>query len=202
MHFQFVIDAVRQYSYFALFFLLWLGVFGMPIPDEIVVIGSGLLAARGTLNTIPAFMVTYAGVVSGLSVGYVIGKFVGSPSLKYLEQKGKDKYIGKATRLFKRFGAYSLVLSYFFPVIRHVVPYLVGITKMPYPKYAVLSYTTGLAWTLLFFMLGRFFGSNINAIVSFITGNKVAFIAVFLLGCVLITIKTKRVMLPKSVGED
>jgi membrane-associated protein len=192
MHFQLIVDTVQQYSYFGLLFLLWLGVFGMPIPDEIVVMVSGLLTARGLLHTIPAFLATYAGVVSGLSIGYVLGKFVGTPSLKYLEQKGLGRYTDKATELFNRFGTYSLVLSYLFPVIRHVVPYIVGITIMPYPKYAAISYTTGLAWTLFFFIIGRFFGSNLNVIASFLIGNKTMLIAVFLLGCISIMAKAKQ----------
>jgi len=190
MSIDFVINAVQQYGYFALFFLLWLGIIGLPIPDEVVVMTGGFVVALGILQPLPAFFITYAGVIIGLSIGYVLGKVMGIPSLKYLEQK-KDmsKYTNQANRLFERFGSYSLVLGYFFPVIRHIVPYIVGMAKMPYSQYALLSYTTGFAWTLVYFTIGKYFGSNINMIANFIAQYKVVFVATFLLAGVLLVAK-------------
>lgn len=190
MNIEFVINAVQQYGYLALFFLLWLGIVGMPIPDEVVVMSGGFMAALGILHPLPAFFITYAGVVSGLSIGYVLGKVIGIPSLKYLERK-KDmsKYTNQANRLVERFGSYSLVLGYFFPVIRHIVPYLVGMAKMSYSKYALLSYSTGFVWTLFYFMIGRYFGNNINTIANFLAEYKLVLIAIFLLGGISLMLK-------------
>ena len=162
----------------------------MPIPDEVVVMVGGFVTALGMLSTLPAFFITYAGVISGLSIGYVLGKVIGIPSLKYLERK-KDisKYTNRADRLFKRFGSYSLVFSYFFPVVRHIVPYIVGMAEMPYSNYALLSYTTGFAWTLFYFTLGRYFGNNINTIANFLAEYKLVLVAGFLLSGVLLLAK-------------
>ena len=165
----------------------------MPIPDEVVVMTGGFVVALGMLHPLPAFFITYAGVISGLSIGYVLGKVIGIPSLKYLEgKKDMGKYTKQAKRLFERFGSYSLVLSYFFPVVRHIVPYIVGMAKMPYPKYALLSYTTGFAWTLFYFTIGRYFGDNINMIAKFLAEYKLVFVAIFLLGSVLLLAKELR----------
>ncbi len=32
---------IEQYGYWALFFCLWLGIIGMPIPDEMIVMSGG-----------------------------------------------------------------------------------------------------------------------------------------------------------------
>lgn len=190
MNLEFVINTVQQYGYLALFFLLWLGIIGMTIPDEVIVMSGGFMAALGILHALPAFFITYAGVISGLSIGYVLGKVLGTPSLQYLERK-KDmsKYTNKANQLFERFGSYSLVLGYFFPVIRHIVPYIVGMAKMSYSKYALLSYTTGFAWTLVYFTIGRYFGNNINTIANFLATYKLVLVAIFLLGGVSLLLK-------------
>lgn len=190
MNIEFVLNAVQQYGYLALFFLLWLGIIGMPIPDEVVVMTGGFVTALGILHPLPALFITYAGVISGLSIGYVLGKVIGIPSLKYLDRK-KDmsKYTNQANQLFERFGSYSLVVSYFFPVVRHIVPYIVGMAKMPYSKYALLSYTTGFAWTLFYFTIGRYFGENINTIANFLAQYKLVFISMFLLGGVVLLVR-------------
>ena len=162
----------------------------MPVPDEVVVMSGGLAAALGILHPLTAFLITYAGVISGLSIGYLLGRIIGTPSLEYLaHKKDMSRYINRANQLVEQFDSFSLVASYFFPVIRHVVPYIVGMAKMSYSKYALFSYSTAFIWTLLYFTIGRYFGSNINMIGNFLTANKLVLIAVFLLGCVSIMLK-------------
>lgn len=46
---------IEQYGYWALFFCLWLGIIGMPIPDEMIVMSGGLVSSMGILDLIPAF---------------------------------------------------------------------------------------------------------------------------------------------------
>lgn len=161
---------IQNYGYPALFFALWLGIVGMPIPDEVVVMTGGFVTALGLLTPVPAFILTYLGVVSGLSLGYVLGHRLGAPVIERLVKKKKaGKYLIKAQELLEHFGHYALVLSYFFPVVRHLVPYLVGIGKMPYRKYATYSYSTGFLWTLVYFVIGRLFGNHIERIAEWVT---------------------------------
>lgn len=160
-----VITLVAQYGYGALFFCLWLGIVGMPIPDEVIVMTGGLVSSLHLLKPVPAFFVTYLGVISGLSLGYILGFKIGAPILdRLLKKKNVNKYLSRSYGLIDRYGPYALCISYFFPVIRHLVPYLVGIRRMSYKRYILFSYTTGLIWTLLFFTVGRFFGMYIGEI--------------------------------------
>jgi len=71
--------------------------------------------------------------------------------------------------MFRQFGHYALVLSYFLPVVRHLVPYLAGMSQMPFREYAAYSYTTGFLWTLIYFVVGRLFGNNIDQIAKLVT---------------------------------
>ncbi|NGQ95917.1 DedA family protein [Brevibacillus sp. SYP-B805] len=158
---QAVIDMVVQWGYPALFFALWLGIVGMPIPDEVIVMTAGVTTSLGYLRVIPAFLITYLGVVSGLSLGYVLGRTMGAGILDRLrKRRGLAPHILRAERLLDRYGHYALCISYFLPVVRHVVPYLVGIGHMRFRRYAMFSYTTGFVWTLLFFLAGHLLGSN------------------------------------------
>ncbi|HBJ02859.1 MAG TPA: alkaline phosphatase, partial [Lysinibacillus sp.] len=54
--------------YFSLFFSLWLGIIGMPLPDEMIVMSGGFLSTLETMSIWKSFLVTYLGVVSGLSI--------------------------------------------------------------------------------------------------------------------------------------
>ncbi|MED1662830.1 DedA family protein [Brevibacillus laterosporus] len=161
MHLDTILELINQYGYFALFFALWLGIVGMPIPDEVIVMTGGMVGSFGILQSVPAFFVTYLGVISGLSLGYILGYKIGVPVLDRIRRKRHmDSYIVRAEYLLKKYGSQALVISYFLPIVRHVVPYLVGISKMSFRRYALFSFTTGFVWTLLFFILGHLLGSN------------------------------------------
>lgn len=165
MSYDMLLEMIGQYGYAALFFSLWLGIVGMPVPDEVIVMTGGAVTANGLLHVIPAFIVTYMGVISGLSLGYVLGRFIGTPVIEKLKRKKKmEKYLLASEGLISKYGSFALVISYFLPVIRHVVPYIVGLNRMTFARYALLSYSTGFLWTMAFFIAGRLFGSYIDDI--------------------------------------
>lgn len=136
------------------------------------------------MSVLKAFILTYLGVVSGLSLGYFLGKGFGHKIVDNLLKKKKAKYLVKSKELIDRYGHFALVISYFIPIVRHIIPYLVGMNKMPFLKYAMYSYTTGFIWTLLYFTLGLFFGKHIEYISDLATRYGIYFgIFVAIVGC-------------------
>lgn len=165
MSYDTLISLIQQFGYAALFFALWLGIVGMPIPDEVVVMTGGAVTVGGLLHPLPAFILTYLGVVSGLSLGYVLGRYVGTPVIDRMRGKKKmNKYLDFSETLVQKYGSLAIGISYFFPIIRHVMPYVVGVHRMTFKRYSLFSYTTGLLWTFLFFMAGRFAWEHVEDI--------------------------------------
>ncbi|PFK46787.1 alkaline phosphatase [Bacillus cereus] len=178
-----LLSYIETYGYGALFFCLWLGIVGMPVPDEMIVMSGGFVSSLGILSAIPAFFLTYLGVVSGLSLGYILGKVFGTKVLNRLMKKKKVKYLLRSKEMISRYEHYALVASYFIPVVRHIVPYLVGMNNMRFQTYALYSYTTGFVWTLLYFLLGSLFGKHIEMIVELATKYGVYFGGALLVIC-------------------
>ncbi|MEE3807288.1 MULTISPECIES: DedA family protein [Lysinibacillus] len=164
MELQDLLGFIEQYGYFALFFSLWLGIIGMPLPDEMIVMSGGFLSSLEKMVVWKSFLLTYLGVISGLSLGYFLGKIFGHRVLDKLIKKNKAKYLVKSKELLNKYGRFALVLSYFIPIVRHILPYLVGMNNMPFKTYALFSYTTGFVWTLMYFTLGLLFGSQMEVI--------------------------------------
>ncbi|MEC2622762.1 DedA family protein [Bacillus cereus] len=191
-----LLSYIEQYGYWALFFCLWLGIIGMPIPDEMIVMSGGFVSSLGILSVIPAFLLTYLGVVSGLSLGYILGKIFGTKVLDKLMKKKKAKYPLKSQQMVEKYGHYALVTSYFIPVVRHIVPYLVGMNNMPFKTYALYSYTTGFVWTLVYFVLGALFGQHIESIVAIAIEYGLYFgVIVFIVTGILYLYRQKRITL-------
>ncbi|MGY4794738.1 DedA family protein [Lysinibacillus fusiformis] len=180
MELQDLLLFIEQYGYFALFFSLWLGIIGMPLPDEMIVMSGGFLSSLEKMVVWKSFLLTYLGVVSGLSLGFVLGKLFGHRVLDKLVKKKKAKYLLKSKELLDQYGRFALVLSYFIPIVRHILPYLVGMNNMSFKTYALFSYTTGFVWTLIYFTLGLLFGSQIEYI-SVIATKYGIYFGVFIL---------------------
>ncbi|MBO7742931.1 DedA family protein [Paenibacillus sp. MWE-103] len=154
---------IQHLGYAALFFVLCLGLISIPVPNEVIVMTAGAVSAGGSLLPLPAFLCTYLGVLSGLTFGYTMGRRYGRPLVRRFQHKER---LGKALRfaesLLSRYGKFALCASYFFPLVRHVMPYLAGMNQMSFKLFAVFSYTTGLMWTLLYFLLGRLMGNQVQ----------------------------------------
>jgi membrane-associated protein len=169
MEVDLLMSIIEQYGYVAIFFLLWLGIVGLPIPDELVVATGGFLASIGVLNPWYAFLAGYLGVASGLTIGFLLGKYFGKPILQWLCKTEKTRAaVERSTGLLEKYGTAALCISYLFPVVRHVVPYLVGLGGMTFRRYAALSYPIGLVWTVAFYFIGYVFGNHVEVIIEVI----------------------------------
>ncbi|HCQ02914.1 MAG TPA: hypothetical protein DIT99_20485, partial [Candidatus Latescibacteria bacterium] len=61
---------VMQYGYIGIFVLLLLGVFGLPVPDEILLAFAGYLIFKGDLQFIPTLASACVGAMCGISLSY------------------------------------------------------------------------------------------------------------------------------------
>ena len=68
---------VSSYGYAAIFGFLVLGIVGLPVPDETLLVFSGYLIWRGNLKAIPVLLVAFLGSISGITLSYVIGRTLG-----------------------------------------------------------------------------------------------------------------------------
>lgn len=155
---------LSKYGYFALFAVFSLGLVGLPIPNEVVVMTGGAASSGGLLLSPVAFFSSYAGICCGLTVGYVIGRFVGKPILVRIGRKPKfEKYIAKSQELVGKYGKYSLLFTYFIPVVRNLMPYVFGANGMSYATFALFAYSGAFLWTTLFFCIGYFAEDQLDA---------------------------------------
>lgn len=158
-------ELVGQLGHFAFFFVLCLGIIGLPIPNEVVVMFGGVLAATGHLSPVSSFIMIYLGICSGLTVGFIVSKFAAGRILNRLtKSKRMSRYMDKAEKLNRKYGNLAVCISVFLPVLRNVTPYAVGMKGMAYRRFALVSYTTALVWTLLYFLIGSSLGEKADEI--------------------------------------
>lgn len=161
---------LTHYGSFALFVLLTLGIFAIPIPDETLMLFAGALIAHGRLSAFPTFTAAILGAITGISVSYCIGRTAGA----FLIHK-YGRWISitpeKMRRIhiwFERIGRWALLVGYFIPGVRHLTGYAAGITEMEYRHFALFSYSGATIWACVFLSLGYFVGDKWDRIEVFL----------------------------------
>ena len=145
---------ISEHGYAALFLCLSPGIAGLPVPGESVVVTGGMVSSLGLMKPVPAFFTTYAGLVCGLTVDYVLGRWGGGPVLRRLGTKRGRRLWSRSEAWIRRHGRRALFLSCFLPGLRHVVPCLAGAGRMRFRDFALRSYGAGLLWMIPYFHLG------------------------------------------------
>ena len=143
---QFLLSA----SYLGIFGLLFAEtglLVGFILPGDSLLVTAGILAAAGTLSLPLVIAVSVAAAIIGDSVGYELGARVG-PRL-FCRPKSRlfnPKNVERAQTYFDRYGARTLVLARFIPVVRTFAPPVAGVAKMPYRRFLTFNALGGLLW--------------------------------------------------------
>ncbi len=130
--------------------------------------GDSFLFALGALCAIdnaylslPLLMglLTLAAIL-GDATNYAIGRRIG-PKI-FAQNTGRlfnKEHLERAHRFYEKHGGKTIILARFAPIIRTFAPFVAGIAKMHYGRFATYNIVGGVAWVLAFLCLGYFFGN-------------------------------------------
>jgi membrane protein DedA with SNARE-associated domain len=157
-----VLDWLSHYGYAGLFGLLILGIVGLPVPDETLLVFSGYLISRGRLHPALTFAAGFFGSVVGISISYWIGRTLG-----YRAVLRFGKYIGltqtrmdRVHRWFEKTGEWLLAFGYFIPGVRHCTALVAGASGLEFRSFAVFAWAGAAVWVASFLTIGYFVGEN------------------------------------------
>jgi membrane-associated protein len=194
-HLNYIIESSGLWCYL-IFFLIIFAETGLVVtpflPGDSLLFALGTLAATGSLKVTWIFVVLSAAAVLGDSANYAIGKYFGQVILKH---EGswflKKEHIERTHRFYEKYGAKTIVIARFVPIVRTFAPFIAGVGKMSYMKFLSYNVIGGLLWVTLFIFGGFFFG-NIPIIKRNFTFTIFAIIIISILPAVIEVIKEKR----------
>ena len=166
---------ILDYGSIALFFLLALGIVALPIPDETLMVVSGVLIHQGHLYAIPTLIAAYTGSMCGITLSYLLGRTAGQYVLKkYGRWVGiNQQNLQKAHDWYEYMGKWTLTFGYFIPGVRHVTGIFAGMTELEYPKFALFAYSGAFIWASVFLAIGYFFGPYWAHILGFMDEHPI-----------------------------
>lgn len=143
-----------------LFFLLALGIIGLPIPDETLLIISGTLIAKGIISLPSTFIFALFGTMTGITISFLIGRLVNQALIHTVMEKLKVnlKHWYRMEKWYQKYGKWTLTAAYFIPGIRHISGIFAGLMELSYKQFAIYAYLGALLWSILFLSLGYFVG--------------------------------------------
>lgn len=159
---QFIND-YGNFIYAILFIIIFIetGLVFMPfLPGDSLIFAAGTFAGMGELNFWVLFILIILAAIIGDTINYEIGKHFGRKLLN--NEKFtivKQENLDKADALIAKYGCFAVFLARFMPIIRTIVPFVVGIGKLNYRKFLTYNALGGLCWVTLFLCLGYFFGN-------------------------------------------
>jgi membrane protein DedA with SNARE-associated domain len=155
-------DWMTRYGYGAIFLLLVLGIVGLPVPDETLLLFAGYLSFKGTLQLEPALATAFAGSACGITVSYALGRFAGLPVLMKFGPliHVRPEHLEQAHRWVERWGKYSLLFAYFIPGYRHLAAFVMGASLLKPAVFAGFAYSGALIWSTSFIALGYIAGEE------------------------------------------
>jgi membrane protein DedA with SNARE-associated domain len=153
---------LAHYGYFAIFGLLMLGIVGPFIPDDSILILSGIAVHRGRLDLATTIAVAWAGSVCGITLSYALGR---TGAVYVLDrwppvEHWVNRNMPKAEKWFARYGKWTLFFGYFIAGVRHFTALAAGMSKVRVRTFAAYAYPGGLAWATSFIAIGYYIGAE------------------------------------------
>jgi membrane-associated protein len=135
---------------------------GFFLPGDSLLFTTGLLVADGTYLHQPLWLMCLlvsAAALLGDQFGYYFGRRFGPSLFRRPDSRlFKQENLTRATTFFAKYGARSIVLARFVPIVRTFTPIVAGASRMHYRTFLVYNVTGGVLWGSGVTILGYFLG--------------------------------------------
>jgi len=163
---------------------------GFFLPGDSLLITAGLLAANGTLNIWWLNVLLIVAAVVGDSVGYAIGRRLG-PRLftRHKSLLFNPGHVERTRRFYEKYGAKTIVIARFVPIVRTFAPVLAGVGGMEYRRFIFYNVAGGVGWVVSMTWVGYLLRQSIPNVGSYI---HIVVPIVIVLSCIPIAVELLR----------
>jgi membrane-associated protein len=161
-----IIDAVGLFGLFAVVFAESGLLVGFFLPGDSLLFTAGFFASSPSsipealhLPLVPLLIGCVVAAIAGDQVGYIFGRKVGPALFRRPQSRFfKPENVEKAKEYFDRYGAKTIVLARFVPIVRTFAPIVAGVSRMEYRTFVTYNVVGGLLWAIGVTLLGYFLG--------------------------------------------
>jgi membrane-associated protein len=187
---------LRQYgawTYLLLFVIIFCetGLVVLPfLPGDSLLFAAGAFAGIGDLSAWWLIVLLLAAAVLGNTVNYWVGRLVG-PRLAARRRLVRPEHLERTHEFYDKYGAKTIVITRFVPILRTIAPFVAGLGRMPFGKFTAYNVAGGLLWVVVGVLAGYLFG-NVLAVKNNFSLVILAIVVVSLLPALYEVVRARR----------
>jgi len=161
---SFLTDFFQDFGYLAPFVVLLLCGVGLPLPEEVSLIGSGILVHRGDVDFWPVTLVCSAAILIGDSVPFFLGRRYGMSLLKirWVARILHPERFSKLRARFEEYGIWATFACRFVAGVRLPGYFVAGTMGMRWGRFLLLDALGVLISVPISIYLGKIFGGQVD----------------------------------------
>lgn len=203
-HLYDIVNTYGMWVYALLFLIVFAetGFVATPfLPGDSLLFAAGAISAAGALSVYALVAILVVAAILGDTVNYWIGYHLGPKIFrKHKSLFFNPEYLERTNRFFGRYGGKTIIIARFIPIIRTFAPFVAGIGRMSYLRFASYNILGAIFWVPVFIYAGYFFG-NLPIIKRHFSLMIVAIIIISLIPAILEYIKHRRVKVQTTHDE-
>lgn len=136
---------------------------GFFLPGDSLLVTAGLIAAvESTVNIWLLNIFLSAAAIAGDSFGYWIGYHIGPRIFSRDDSIFFHKnHLIRTQKFYEKYGAKTIVLARFVPIVRTFAPTVAGVGRMAYKRFLFYNIAGGVSWVMSMTLTGFFLGRSI-----------------------------------------
>jgi membrane-associated protein len=132
---------------------------GFFLPGDSLLFAAGFLASQDVFNYWLLNLCLCTAAIAGDAVNYYFGR----KTSERVFDRGHFRFVKQhhllaARDFYERHGAMAIILARFAPFVRTFTPYVAGVARMGYHKFAVYNVTGGILWVVSMTTAGYWLG--------------------------------------------
>jgi membrane-associated protein len=162
-HLQALVESHGAWVYAILFLIVFCetGLVVTPfLPGDSLLFVAGAIAAAGGMDVHLLVALLIVAAVLGDTVNYGFGSYVGPRVFRDERARWLNRrHLDRAHAFYERHGGKTIVIARFVPIIRTYAPFVAGIGRMHYPRFAAYNVGGAVLWVVSLTYAGYFFGN-------------------------------------------
>ncbi len=147
------------------------------LPGDSLLFAAGIFAGTGLLEVGWLLLILTAAAILGDALNYSIGYRIGKKLLDNANIRiFKKEYIEKTHQFYEKYGGKTIIIARFVPIVRTFAPFLAGVGRMSYLRFALYNVTGAVVWVVIGVSAGYFLGG-----LDFVKNNFSLIIALIVL---------------------
>ena len=152
-HLHVIIQDYGVWTYLILFVIIFCetGLVVTPfLPGDSLLFAIGTFAALGSLDLGVTLVLLSLAAILGDALNYAIGYHLGPRvfSREGVRFLNRD-YLDRTHRFYERYGAKTIVIARFVPIVRTFAPFVAGIGQMRYARFLFYNVAGGVGWIVI-----------------------------------------------------